>query len=351
MYRISRHRVPGGLLRPQRRCVSVKAATTPNPASVMFAPEGKEVLGSSLRPRVYRGLEDCADSMLAATLFRVRGVHEVMLGASHVTVTKVEDAEWQHVSPNVELVMSQFFASELPTVAPGLVDEPAPEGEDDPIVAAIREVLDERVSEAVQEDGGDVAFSSFDVMSGTVWLEMKGSCKGCPSSSGTLKDFIFKALSHFVPEVKAVKATTEAPEHAATPGTAPGQDPFNIGDRVRWAGKGGVVIAVDAEGDPTLRLDMQPEEPVATFAKFCQHEIKYDVAPGSAPSSGTRVALRVILGDGGAAMDSWEQVDTAVRGMDSEAVTAALKRGGWEVPPDSKALQDALLGNLATLFA
>jgi Fe-S cluster biogenesis protein NfuA len=39
----------------------------------------------------------------------------------------------------------------------------------------------------VNEDGGDIVYRSFDEETGTVYLFMKGSCAGCPSSEVTLK--------------------------------------------------------------------------------------------------------------------------------------------------------------------
>ncbi len=39
-----------------------------------------------------------------------------------------------------------------------------------------------------------------------MYVEMKGSCAGCPSSSVTLKNGIENMLKHYVPEVKEVQA-------------------------------------------------------------------------------------------------------------------------------------------------
>jgi hypothetical protein len=46
---------------------------------------------------------------------------------------------------------------------------------------------------------------SFDVETGSVYLEMQGSCAGCPSSSVTLQAGIENMLRHYIPEVKEVK--------------------------------------------------------------------------------------------------------------------------------------------------
>ena len=52
---------------------------------------------------------------------------------------------------------------------------------------------------AVAQDGGDITFQGY--RDGVVFLNMKGSCSGCPSSTATLKHGIENLLRHFIPEV------------------------------------------------------------------------------------------------------------------------------------------------------
>lgn len=70
----------------------------------------------------------------------------------------------------------------------------------------IKEIIDTRIRPTVREDGGDIVFRKFDEESGTVYLYMKGSCAGCPSSDVTLKQGIEKMLCHYVGEVKRIEA-------------------------------------------------------------------------------------------------------------------------------------------------
>jgi len=67
----------------------------------------------------------------------------------------------------------------------------------------IREILDVKVRPAVAQDGGDITFQSFE--DGVVYLNLKGSCAGCPSSTATLKAGIENMLKHYIPEVKEVR--------------------------------------------------------------------------------------------------------------------------------------------------
>lgn len=61
--------------------------------------------------------------------------------------------------------------------------------------------ISEQVRPAVQEDGGDIFYKGFDPMTGTVQVQLAGSCSGCPSSTVTLKNGVENMLMHYIPEV------------------------------------------------------------------------------------------------------------------------------------------------------
>jgi len=63
------------------------------------------------------------------------------------------------------------------------------------------------VRPAVAMDGGDIIFHSFE--NGVVYLMLKGSCSGCPSSTVTLKSGIENMLKHYIPEVESVEQVSE----------------------------------------------------------------------------------------------------------------------------------------------
>ena len=76
--------------------------------------------------------------------------------------------------------------------------------ENDLIIKQIKEVLDTKIKPAVSKDGGDIKFVSF--KDGTVNVELRGSCSGCPSSVMTLKNGVQNLLRHYVKEVNNVEA-------------------------------------------------------------------------------------------------------------------------------------------------
>lgn len=62
------------------------------------------------------------------------------------------------------------------------------------------------IREAIQQDGGDVEFVSYDTFSKTVFVALTGACVGCPASVMTLKMGVERAIKAAVPEVEAVEA-------------------------------------------------------------------------------------------------------------------------------------------------
>jgi Fe-S cluster biogenesis protein NfuA len=70
-------------------------------------------------------------------------------------------------------------------------------------VKTIKELLETRVRPAVAQDGGDITFYGY--RDGIVYLQMKGACSGCPSSTATLRHGIENLLRHFIPEVQEVR--------------------------------------------------------------------------------------------------------------------------------------------------
>ncbi len=179
----------------------IQTETTPNPASLKFLP-GRIVLGSGTAE--FRSAEEAARSPLAERLFAIDGVGGVFLGGEFITVTKT-DGEWQHLKPAVLGAIMEHFLSGMAVMR---TETDRPEGEffaeeDAETVATIKELIETRVRPAVAQDGGDITFQGF--RDGVVYLNMRGSCAGCPSSTATLKHGIENLLRHYVPEVEEIR--------------------------------------------------------------------------------------------------------------------------------------------------
>lgn len=184
----------------------IQTEATPNPATLKFIP-GKPVLPGSTRD--YRSAGDATDCRLAQELLSVDGVTGVFLGHDFITVSK-SSGDWQQLKPSILGHIMDHYLSGAPMLAGAGQDDAQPDSgeffaeEDAPIVGTVKELLDSRVRPAVAQDGGDITFHGY--RDGVVFLNMKGSCAGCPSSTATLKNGIENLLRHFVPEVKEVRA-------------------------------------------------------------------------------------------------------------------------------------------------
>jgi Fe-S cluster biogenesis protein NfuA len=185
----------------------IQTEATPNPATLKFIP-GRTVLGSGTMEFTSR--EAAARSPLAEKLFGVPGITSVFYGSDFVTVTK-DDSDWQHLKPAILGAIMEHYMSGAPLLADGSTgsdDAADEEGEffneaDAETVATIKDLIETRVRPAVAGDGGDITFRGF--KDGVVYLNMKGSCSGCPSSTATLQHGIQNLLKHFVPDVVEVR--------------------------------------------------------------------------------------------------------------------------------------------------
>ncbi len=180
----------------------IQTEDTPNPAALKFLP-GREVLPAGVAD--FPSREAATRSPLARLLFEIDGVAGVFLGSDFVTVTKGGDRNWQTMKPMVlGAIMDHFTSGAAVLEGEQAAEEEIGSDADDEIVNTIRELIDTRVRPAVAQDGGDIIYKGF--RNGTVYLHMRGSCAGCPSSTATLKMGIENMLKHYVPEVTQVEA-------------------------------------------------------------------------------------------------------------------------------------------------
>jgi Fe-S cluster biogenesis protein NfuA len=183
----------------------IQTEETPNPATLKFLP-GRDVMAAGVAD--FTSYEAAERSPLAKSLFGLDGVKGVFLGSDFITVTKSDEKSWQTLKPMILGAVMDHFTSGQPAVGGTAADDDTEEFNDDgidpEIISQIKELLDTRVRPAVAQDGGDIIYKGF--KSGTVYLHMRGSCSGCPSSTATLKMGIENMLRHYVPEVLQVEA-------------------------------------------------------------------------------------------------------------------------------------------------
>ena len=182
----------------------IQTEPTPNPATLKFLP-GRTVLASGTLD--LRDAQSAAQSPLAERLFAIAGISGVFFGSDFIAVTKA-GGEWQQLKPAILGAIMEHFMSGAPILrnaelAASAGNDEFFAAEDSETVATIKELIETRVRPAVANDGGDITFRGF--KDGVVYLDMKGACSGCPSSTATLRHGIQNLLRHYVPDVVEVR--------------------------------------------------------------------------------------------------------------------------------------------------
>ena len=154
-------------------------------------------------------------SPLATALFELPYVKGVYICNNFVTISKEMNYEWSDIMLKSKEFIKNYVEEGKTVVSEGfeeamqkLEEEKGVayqyDGEEAEIVKKIKELIDKYVKPAVEMDGGNIEFKSFD--KGKVAVILQGSCSGCPSSTVTLKSGIEGMLKRMVPEVTEVVA-------------------------------------------------------------------------------------------------------------------------------------------------
>ena len=186
----------------QQAPITIYLEENPNPNSLKF------VLNRTLLPDGvsydFPTLESAEQSPLAQELHHRTDVERVFFMSNFITVTKVEEANWYEIRDEIKKIIANHFTENKPFLLKEK-QEAHPEENDSETVVKIKEILDEYIRPAVEQDGGAISFHSF--VEGTVKVVLQGSCSGCPSSTVTLKAGIENLMKRMLPdEVKTVES-------------------------------------------------------------------------------------------------------------------------------------------------
>jgi Fe-S cluster biogenesis protein NfuA len=192
--------------------VSIYAEASPNPESMKFVLNA-QLLADGVSVD-YPNLEAAANSPLAQELFNFDYVGRVFIAQNFVTITKTTDLQWAQLIPELRTFLKSYIEAAGPifTVDPAAEQKAAQQAAitgdsseaDQQTSQKIIDLLDNYVRPAVEQDGGNITFKSY--QDGIVTVNLQGSCSGCPSATVTLKSGIENLLKRMVPEVKEVVA-------------------------------------------------------------------------------------------------------------------------------------------------
>lgn len=184
---------------------------TPNPQTMKFVVTDRLIAHETVQ---FKNAQESLRSPLARKLFGFPWAAGVLVGPNFVTVTKQDWVDWQVLAEPLANLIEEHVTSQEPVLlAPKQEDGAAPESgslshdndlnqNDSPVVQQIKLILEKEIRPAVAQDGGDIRFFKYEA--GRVYLEMQGSCSGCPSATITLKEGIETRLRSLIPEIQEV---------------------------------------------------------------------------------------------------------------------------------------------------
>jgi len=198
----------------QKQPITVYGESTPNPAALKFV-VSRMLTKSSVE---FKNIDETAASPLAKELFKFPYVKEVFMDENYISVTKYEINDWQEITLELRTFIKQYIENggtvldESLIVAHTELENNKTENFDklDVTSQQIINILEEYVKPAVQADGGNIAFESYDEATKTAKVILQGACSGCPSSTFTLKSGIENMLKSMLNDdsikVEAVNA-------------------------------------------------------------------------------------------------------------------------------------------------
>jgi Fe-S cluster biogenesis protein NfuA len=186
----------------------IQTEETPNPSTLKFIP-GKVLLENGTQE--FKSKQSAKSNSLASMLFEDENVDGVFIGKDFITITKSNEVNWESLKPSILSKIHDFLSSGKKIESKKKNNKKVRENynkKDLGIVKQIKDLLEERIKPAVAQDGGDISFVKFD--NGVVYLELRGACAGCPSSTITLKSGIENMLKYYIPEIVSVEAVNQS---------------------------------------------------------------------------------------------------------------------------------------------
>lgn len=200
---------------------AVYAEMTPNPSVMKFVTD-RILIDGGAQAAYTSQAETRQSSPLAEELFNFPFVTAVFISGNYVAVTKDDSMGWEMIVQQMREYIREWLMEhevcvtkvpelmpEPPSAADTSADSPKEFIADNDIVPSefddqIKDLLDNFVRPAVEQDGGAIDFKAF--KDGKVYVHMRGACAGCPSSMQTLKNGIENLLKTHIPAVDEVVA-------------------------------------------------------------------------------------------------------------------------------------------------
>ena len=174
---------------------------TPNPNAVKFILREPVSYGTS---HSFQTFEQAKSDKLALALFEIGNVESVFYMDKMITVEKDDITDWDELLPVLAVPIREAEAIKTQQSAAATVGGAiAAAISDDPKLAAINALLDERIRPFLASDGGWLDVLSLDEHKLTI--RYQGACGSCPSSlTGTLMAIENMIKEEIDPEIEVV---------------------------------------------------------------------------------------------------------------------------------------------------
>jgi len=146
----------------------------------------------------FKSIDTTANAPLVRQLFNFPFVKEVFIDENYISINKYDIAEWNDITNDLREFIRNYLQEDKEVLTNESIKEKkseispeagAPKVLDD-ISQQVVDILEEYIRPAVQSDGGNIVFDSYNAQTKTVKVILQGACSGCPSSTATLKSGI-----------------------------------------------------------------------------------------------------------------------------------------------------------------
>jgi Fe-S cluster biogenesis protein NfuA len=183
---------------PKKQPITVYGETTPNPATLKFV-FNKLITKTAAE---FKNIDETSLSPLAKDLFGFPYVKEIFMDENYISVTKYDLYDWNEITLELRTFIKGYIENGGTILDENYVFEnPKTDKQQlknfdslDTTSQQIINILEEYVKPAVQADGGNILFDSYDETEKRVKVVLQGACNGCPSSTFTLKSGIENML-------------------------------------------------------------------------------------------------------------------------------------------------------------
>lgn len=173
---------------------------TPNPNAVKFILREPVSYGTS---HSFQSVEQAQTDGLAKSLFDVGEVVSVFYMDKMITVEKEDLVDWDDLLPQLAVPIREAESVKAQSAAASVGGAIAAAVSDDPKIAEINLLLDERIRPFLASDGGWLDVLELD--NHTLKIRYQGACGSCPSSlTGTLMAIENMIKEEIDPEIEVV---------------------------------------------------------------------------------------------------------------------------------------------------